>query len=164
MMNRVSYPDVHGFVEPDDYELYHDLHGPDDCGVYCVSQGDAGVMPYWTGGEECDAYEGDVALPRTGSDEPFSNSIYISPPGSGGPGDEDSDIYESAVTLHRTGLDHTVNNVVSTVSLGGPCDEDSPPRTESDEPFNSVVRTSPPGPCSPGDEIGTGIVLRTVSM
>ena len=35
-----SYPDVYSFIEPDDYELYHDLHGPDDCGVYCVSRGD----------------------------------------------------------------------------------------------------------------------------
>ena len=24
---------MYGFIEPDDYELYHDLHGPDDCGV-----------------------------------------------------------------------------------------------------------------------------------
>ena len=30
------------FDEPDDYELYHGLHGPDDCGVYCVSWGDVG--------------------------------------------------------------------------------------------------------------------------
>ena len=66
--------------------------------------------------------------------------------------DEDSDIYESAVALHRTGSDQTVNTVVSTVSQGGPCDEDSPPRTGSDKPFNSVVCTSPPGPGGPGDE------------
>ena len=35
----ISYPSVQGSVGPDDYELYHDLHGPDDSGVYCVSRG-----------------------------------------------------------------------------------------------------------------------------
>ena len=55
-----SYPDVYGFIEPDDYELYHDLHGADDCRVYCVSRGDAGVTPYWTGVEDCDIYGGDI--------------------------------------------------------------------------------------------------------
>ena len=34
-----SYPDVYGFIEPVDYELYNDLHGPDDWGVYCISRG-----------------------------------------------------------------------------------------------------------------------------
>ena len=42
-----SYPSVYGFVGPDDFELYHDLHGPDGCGVYCVSRGDVDVVPYW---------------------------------------------------------------------------------------------------------------------
>ena len=27
-----------GFIEPDDYEWYHDLHGPDDCGLHCISR------------------------------------------------------------------------------------------------------------------------------
>ena len=30
------------FDEPVDYELYHGLHGPDDCKIYCVSRGDVG--------------------------------------------------------------------------------------------------------------------------
>ena len=40
-----SYPDVYGFIEPDDYELCHDIRGPDDCGVYCVARRDTGGMP-----------------------------------------------------------------------------------------------------------------------
>ena len=51
---------MYGFIEPVDYELYHDLHGPDDCGVYCISRGEAGVAPYWTGVERCDDCEGIV--------------------------------------------------------------------------------------------------------
>ena len=51
-----SYPNVYGFVGPDNYELYHDLHGPGhgphDCGVYCASRGDIGVVPYWSGDEK----------------------------------------------------------------------------------------------------------------
>ena len=31
------------FDEPDDYELYLDLHGQDGCGVYCISRGDVGA-------------------------------------------------------------------------------------------------------------------------
>ena len=34
--------------------------------MYCIARGDTGVTPYWTGVEECDVYEGDVALPRLG--------------------------------------------------------------------------------------------------
>ena len=44
MMIRVDfdgYPDVYGFIALDEYELYHDLHGPDDCGcIVCL-----GVIP-----------------------------------------------------------------------------------------------------------------------
>ena len=47
-----SYPNVYGFVGPDNYELYHDLLGPDECGVYCVSRGDVGEVPYWSGGTD----------------------------------------------------------------------------------------------------------------
>ena len=72
-----SYPDVYGFIEPDDYELYHDLYGSDDCGVYCVSRGNTSVTPYRTGVEECDVYEGDVALPWTWSDEPVKCFPYM---------------------------------------------------------------------------------------
>ena len=50
-------------------------------------------------------------------------------------------IYERAVALHRTGSDQIVNNVVSTVGPAFTCEEDSPPRTRSDEQFNSVVYT-----------------------
>ena len=54
--------------------------------VYCVSRGDAGVVPYWSGDEEGDVHEGDVALPRTGSDEPVDMLGYsvVSTFGSGG--------------------------------------------------------------------------------
>ena len=57
-----------------------------DCGVFCVSRGDAGVVPYWSGDEEGDVHEGDVALPRTGSDEPVDMLGYsvVSTFGSGG--------------------------------------------------------------------------------
>ena len=41
-----SYPSVYGFVGQDNYELYHDLHGPHDCGVYCVPQGDVDMVLY----------------------------------------------------------------------------------------------------------------------
>ena len=44
-----GYPDVYGLIEPDEYELCHDLHGPDDCGVYCVPRRDAGGMSYAPG-------------------------------------------------------------------------------------------------------------------
>ena len=84
-------------------------------------EGDAlivGVTPYWTGVEECDVYEGDVALPRNGSDEPVSSVARTH--GLDGPCVEDSDFYEGTVALRRTGSDQTVNNVVSTVGPGGP--------------------------------------------
>ena len=61
--------------------ISHDLHGPDDCGVYCVSRGDVDVMPYWSEDEEGDVYEGDVALPRTGSNEPVNSVVSTSGPG-----------------------------------------------------------------------------------
>ena len=47
--------------------------------MYCLSRGDAGVVPYWTGDEEGDVYGGDVALPWAGSDEP-DNSVCTSGP------------------------------------------------------------------------------------
>ena len=81
---------VYGFVGPDNYELYHDLHGPDGCGAYCVSQGDVGVVPYWSGDEEGDVYEGDAALPRTGSDKPVDMLEH-----SGGPCDETGPVVDA---------------------------------------------------------------------
>ena len=116
-----SYPDVYGFIGPDDYELYHDLHGPDDCGVYCVSRGDTGVAPYWTGNEEVDVYGGDVALPWAGSDKPVNSVVHTSgPDGPGGPYEETGDVCESDVAattaFHHTGF-HTGYR---TVALG--CD------------------------------------------
>ena len=56
-----SYPDVYGFIEPDDYELYHD---PDDCWVYCVARRDTDGTSYWTGFEDCDGFGGAAVLPR----------------------------------------------------------------------------------------------------
>ena len=49
--------------------------GPDDCGACCISRGEAGVTPYRTGVEKCDDYEGNVVLPRTGSDEPADSVV-----------------------------------------------------------------------------------------
>ena len=66
-----SYPDVYGFIEPDDYELYHDLHGLDDCGVYCISRGEAGIAPYWTGVE---IMRGMLSYPGPG---PMSRSTVL---------------------------------------------------------------------------------------
>ena len=85
------------------YELYCDLHGPHDCGVYCVSRGDVGVVPYWSGDEEGDVYEGDVALPRAGSDEPVDRLGYsvISTFGSGGPYEEEGVVCEGDVAPDR---------------------------------------------------------------
>ena len=60
MIRRVVY----GFIEPDDYEMCHDLHGPDDCGVYCAVRGETGGSPYWIGNAERDVCIGDVALSR----------------------------------------------------------------------------------------------------
>ena len=57
-----GYPDMYGFIGPDDYELCHDLHGPDDCGTYCVSREDAGVMSYGTGAGDGDIYENAIAM------------------------------------------------------------------------------------------------------
>ena len=119
-----SYPSVHGFVGPDNYELYHDLHGPDECGVYCVSQGDVVVVPYWSEDEEGDMYECDVALPRSGSDEPVNSVVSTSESGGPvGPCAEESDVFEGAVALPQTGSDEPV---ISAVGLGGPCDATGP--------------------------------------
>ena len=139
-----SCPSVYGFVGPDDYELYHDLQGLDDCGVYCVSLGDVGVVPYWSGDEEGDVYEGDVALPRTGSDEPVDMLGYsvvstFGPGGPGGPCDEEGDIYEGDVAMPRTGSDELVNSVVSTIGRGGPCDETG---SVADTPGDAIVVSS----------------------
>ena len=129
------------------YIVYHDLYGPDDCGVYCESRGDVvlprtgsdepvdsvvctsrpdepvkGITPCWTGDEEWDFYEGDVVLPRTGSDESV-DSVCTSNSGPDDPCVVDGHIYESAVALHRTGSDQTYNNVVSIVGPGSPGNE-----------------------------------------
>ena len=70
-----SYPDVYRFIGPDEYELCYDLHGPDDCGAYCVSRRDAGVMPYGTGAGDSDIYENAIALQWTGSDQPVNCAL-----------------------------------------------------------------------------------------
>ena len=38
---RDCHLSIHDLDEPDYYELYHDLHGYEGCGEYCVSHGDA---------------------------------------------------------------------------------------------------------------------------
>ena len=68
---------MYGFIEPDDYELCYDLHGPDDCRVYCVARGKDGGLPYWIGDAERDVCTREVALPRTGSDEPFDRVAAV---------------------------------------------------------------------------------------
>ena len=35
--NFNSYLNMYGFIQLDDYKWYHNLHGPDNCGVHCVS-------------------------------------------------------------------------------------------------------------------------------
>ena len=57
-----DYPDVYGFVGPDDYSLFRDFHGLGDCGAGCVSQGYAGVVLYGYGAGGSDSYENGVAL------------------------------------------------------------------------------------------------------
>ena len=81
----------------DNYELYHDLHGPDGCEVYCVSRSDVDVVPYCSGDEEGDVYEGDVALPQTGSDEMVDmlEHSVISTIGPGGPCDETGSVADA---------------------------------------------------------------------
>ena len=106
--------------------MYHYLHGPDDCGVYCISRGEAGVTPYWTGVEKCDNYEGNGVLPRTGSDEPVDS--FVRTTGSDEPVDS---------VVHTTGSDEPVASVVHT--------------TGSDELADSVVCT--PGPAEPVNDV-----------
>ena len=144
---------------------YHDLHGPDDGGVYCVSRGDAGGAPYWTGDKEGDFYEGDVTLPWADSDEPVNCVVHTSEPvGPGGPCDEAGDVCEGEVSLPQTGSDEPVISVVSASGLGGPggyCYEECDVyeghvalhQTGSDETVHNVV--SAIGPGGPGDETGS---------
>ena len=75
--------------------------------VYCVSRGDAGVVPYWSGDDEEDVHEGDVALSRAGSDELVNSSCI--------PCNEEGVVSEGNVAMHRTGSDETVVSVVSTI-------------------------------------------------
>ena len=106
-------------------------------GVYCVSRGDAGVVPYWRENEDGDVYEDDVALPRADSDEPVD------------------------------GLGHSVISTLCPDGPGGPCKEEGDvalPRTGFGEPVNSVVRTSGPGdpgdPCEEEGDVCEGDVVR----
>ena len=61
---------IHAFDEPDDYELYHDLHGSDGCGEYCVSYGvanaDVSSLEEHRGR---DVIRIDVIRPQTDSDK-----------------------------------------------------------------------------------------------
>ena len=48
--------------------------------VVCTSGLDEpvnGVTHYWTGVEKCDVYEGEVVLPRNGSDEPVNSVLFV---------------------------------------------------------------------------------------
>ena len=110
-------PDVYGFIGPDESELCHGLRGPGDCGVYCMSRGDSGVMPYGTATGYSDNCENAIALHRTGSDQPVNYVIGAVCPGV--PCEEDG--------LPRTWSDEPIS------------DKDRPSQTGSDEPINSVV-------------------------
>ena len=166
-----SYPSVYGLlgrIIMSCYE-YYDLYGPHDCEVYSVSQGGVSVVPYWSGDDEWDVYESDVALPQTGSDEPFDGSGYsvINTSGPGGPGDpcdEKGDVSEDNVAMHWTGSDEIAFSVVRTSGPGGPggpCDEKGDVsednvarhRTGSDETVVSVVNIISPG--GPDRETGS---------
>ena len=63
MMIRMTMV-VYDFVGLDGYEPYHDPHGSDGCGVYCVSRGtvDADVS-YSSENMGHDVLRGDVAEP-----------------------------------------------------------------------------------------------------
>ena len=68
------------------------------------------MVQYWSGDEEGDVYEGDVALPRTGSNGSVDMLWYsvvntFGPGGLGGPCDEEGDVHEGDVALSRTGSD-----------------------------------------------------------
>ena len=75
-----SFPSGYDYVGPDDYELYHDLHGSDGCGVYCVARGvvDADVshwsenraphVSHWSDDANHYFKKSDVFLSRTGYD------------------------------------------------------------------------------------------------
>ena len=143
-----------------------ELHGPHDCGVYCISRGGVGVVPYWSGDDEGHVYENNVALPRAGSDELVDGLGYceIRTFGSGGPGGPcqgEDDVCEDDVALPWTGSDEPVHSVVRTSGSGGPCDEEvdvsegniAMHRTGSDETVVRVVGTISPG--GPGDETGS---------
>ena len=55
---------------PDNYELNHDLHGSDGCEEYCVSHGAVNTdVSSLDENMRLEILSGDVALPRTRSDE-----------------------------------------------------------------------------------------------
>ena len=95
--------------------MYNGLHGPDDCGVYCISRDEAGVTPYWNGVEKCDDYEGKFVLPRTGSDEPVDS--FVCTTGSDEP---------VASVVRTTGSNEPVVSVVSTPGPAEPVNDVTP--------------------------------------
>ena len=156
---------MYGFIEPDHYELYH---GPDDCGVYCMSRGEAGVEFYWTGVDKCDYYEGDVVPPRTGSDEPVDSVVCTT----------GSDEPVNSI-VYTTRSDEPVDSVIRTPgpdeSVTGvtPCwtgDEEYDdygrnvvlPWTGCDELVGSVVRTA--GCDEPVDRVAVCVVTTGVAF
>ena len=74
--------------------------------------------------EDDDVCEGEVAMPRTSSDEPVNSVVRTSEPG--GPRDlcdEEGDVSEGNVAMHRTGSDETVVSAIGTISPRGHSDE-----------------------------------------
>ena len=118
--------------------------------------------PCWNGGEEGDVYKGDVAVHRTGSDEPVNSVVCTTgSDGPGGPCDKAGDICKGDVALPRTVSDEPVSGVVHTSGLGGPCDDGDDfyegdvtlHRSGSDQTVNVVVSTVGPGGL--GNETGS---------
>ena len=71
-----GYPDDYGF----DYELCHDLHGPDDCGVYWAARGETGGSTYWSDDVARDVCMRGVALPQPGPQELLDSAIHTPGP------------------------------------------------------------------------------------
>ena len=114
------------------------LYDPDDCEAYCVSRGDAGVMPYEsvTGGRGID--DNIIAFRLTGSDQPVNCVLGASYQGI--PYEEDGP--------PRTVSGQLINGVIQTSGPSVPSDKDGTPWIGFAEPVSSVVGT--PGPDGPG--------------
>ena len=107
-----GYPDLCGFVgtddcyAPTDGEFMHEMHGPDNCGMYCQMRYE--VRPY---GHYAPT-DVEIYHEMHGPDKCGENCVTRS--SAGGPGDGDSDICERVVPLRQSSLDRIVSDVVGT--------------------------------------------------